>query len=68
MTFPVAARIYAADAADAGRRIGAIYSANVFGAIFGSVVAASIRAKKGVGSRMVLPCQYACVPSTTRSS
>jgi spermidine synthase len=39
MTFPVAARIYAADAADAGRRIGAIYSANVFGAIFGSVVA-----------------------------
>src|SRR2546421_5893486 len=39
MTFPVAARIYAADAADAGRRIGAIYSANVFGAIFGSIVA-----------------------------
>ncbi len=39
MTFPVAARIYAADAADAGRRIGAIYSANVFGAIFGSVIA-----------------------------
>jgi spermidine synthase len=39
MTFPVAARIYAADAADAGRRIGAIYSANVFGAIFGSAVA-----------------------------
>jgi spermidine synthase len=39
MTFPVAARIYAADAVDAGRRIGAIYSANVFGAIFGSVIA-----------------------------
>src|SRR5579883_2104290 len=39
MTFPVAARIYAANAADAGRRIGAIYSANVFGAIFGSVIA-----------------------------
>ena len=39
MTFPVAARIYASDAADAGRRIGAIYSANVFGAIFGSAVA-----------------------------
>jgi spermidine synthase len=39
MTFPVAARVYAANAADAGRRIGAIYSANVFGAIFGSVVA-----------------------------
>ncbi|HZU05170.1 MAG TPA: fused MFS/spermidine synthase [Chloroflexota bacterium] len=39
MTFPVAARIYAADAADAGQRIGAIYSANVFGAIFGSIVA-----------------------------
>lgn len=39
MTFPVAARVYAANAADAGRRIGTIYSANVFGAIFGSVVA-----------------------------
>ncbi|HEY7060937.1 MAG TPA: fused MFS/spermidine synthase [Chloroflexota bacterium] len=39
MTFPVAARVYAAEAADAGRRIGAIYSANVFGAIFGSVIA-----------------------------
>jgi spermidine synthase len=36
MTFPVAARIYAANAADAGRRIGAIYSANTCGAIFGS--------------------------------
>lgn len=42
MTFPVAARIYASDAADAGRRIGAIYSANVFGAIFGSIVAGFI--------------------------
>ncbi len=42
MTFPVAARIYAAHAADAGRRIGAIYSANVFGAIFGSAAAGFI--------------------------
>lgn len=38
MTFPVAARIYAAKAADAGQRIGAIYSANTCGAIFGSIV------------------------------
>jgi spermidine synthase len=39
MTFPVAARIYAAAASDAGRRVGAIYAANVCGAIFGSLVA-----------------------------
>ncbi|MBX5490077.1 MAG: fused MFS/spermidine synthase [Chloroflexi bacterium] len=37
MTFPAAARVYAANAADAGRRIGAIYSANTCGAIFGSI-------------------------------
>jgi spermidine synthase len=38
-TFPVAARVYTEGRPDVGRRIGRIYSVNVFGAIFGSYLA-----------------------------
>jgi spermidine synthase len=37
-TFPVAARIYTAGAARPARRLGQLYSANVFGAIFGAAL------------------------------
>ncbi|MFN8523782.1 MAG: fused MFS/spermidine synthase [Chloroflexota bacterium] len=37
-TFPVAARIYAAGQEHASERLGQIYAANVFGAIFGSAL------------------------------
>jgi spermidine synthase len=38
-TFPVAARVYTEGRPDVGRRVGRIYSVNVFGAIFGSYLA-----------------------------
>lgn len=40
--FPVAARLYATREGQAGRQVGGIYAANVFGAIFGSFVAGFI--------------------------
>ena len=54
MTFPVAARIYATTAADAGQRVGAIYAANVCGAIFGSLIAGFVLVHLGSQGSLVL--------------